>query len=266
MKYIINTFKKKLVNGDLQYGVWNGIADTIVAEILAGSGFDWVLIDAEHGPFDLVSIQTQLQAIAQFNIPVVVRPPVGERVLIKQLLDIGVQSLLVPNVESAEQAAACARHMRYAPEGDRGVGTALARAAQWNRIDGYFEKANDQMCLVVQVESIKGVKHLDEILLIENVDAVFIGPADLAATMGHLGNPSHPDVVAVVNECLAKIAASDKEAGILTSSKDLIEKYISKGAKMVGVGIDTLLLSKAAKQLAEDFKPQLKNIKSSTQY
>ena len=266
MKNINNKFKAGLKAGEIQYGVWNGLADTIVAEILAGSGFDWVLIDAEHGPFDLRTIQLQLQAISQFDIPVVVRPPVGERVLIKQLLDIGVQSLLIPNVETAKHAEACAKDMRYAPKGNRGVGTALARAAQWNRVNGYFDRSNDEMCTVVQVESIKAVENLDEILKVDDIDAIFIGPADLAATMGHLGNPGHPDVVEKVNECLSKIKASDKEAGILTSSKTLIDNYIDKGAKMVGVGIDTLLLSKAAKELAETFKPELKEIQSDTKY
>ena len=266
MNDITNIFKRRLKNGELQYGVWNGIADTIVAEILAGSGFDWVLIDAEHGPFDIRAIQNQLQAIKQYNIPVVVRPPVGDQILFKQLADIGVQSYLVPNVESAEQAEECAKYLKYAPDGVRGVGTALSRAAQWNRVDGYFEKANDEMCLVVQVETIKGVKKIDAILEVDNVDAVFIGPADLAASMGYLGNPGHSDVVSTVNECLAKIKASDKEAGILTSSKELINIYIDKGAKMVGIGIDTLLLAKAAKNLAEDFKPKLKNLQSNTKY
>lgn len=266
MKEITNVFKQRLKKGDIQYGVWNGLTDTIVAEILAGSGFDWIVIDAEHAPFDLKSIQLQLQAIAQYNIPVIIRPPVGDQILIKQLMDIGVQSLLVPNVESAQQAADCAKYMRYAPEGVRGVGTALARAAQWNRIDGYFENANNEMCLVVQVESVAGVENLDNILNVKNVDAVFMGPADLAASMGHLGNPSHPEVVASVNNCLKKIVSSDKKAGVLTSSKNLIEQYVNKGTSMVGVGLDTLLLSKAAKTLAEEYKPALKNQKSNTTY
>lgn len=263
---IKNIFKQRLKQGDIQYGVWNGLVDTNVGEILAGSGFDWVVVDGEHAPFDLRTIQVQMQAISRHNVPVIVRPPVGERVLIKQLLDIGVQTLLIPNVETAEQARECAKDMRYAPEGNRGVGTALARAAQWNRVDGYFEKANDEMCLIVQVESLKASENLDEILQVKDVDAVFIGPADLAATMGHLGNPGHPDVVAKVHECLAKIEASDKQAGFLTTSKSLIEQYIEKGATMVGVGLDTILLAKSAKALAETYKTELKDIKSNTTY
>jgi len=266
MTEITNKFKQRLINGELQFGIWNGINNTIVAEILAGSGFDWILIDAEHGPFDIGTIQHQLQAISRFNIPVVVRPPVGEQILVKQLMDIGVQSLLVPVVETADHARNCARYMRYPPEGVRGVGTALARAAQWNRVDQYFEKSNEQMCLTVQVETLKGVQNLEAILEIKDVDAVFIGPADLAASMGYLGQPGHPDVVAKVNYCLEKITSSNKQAGILTGSKELMSNYIAKGVKMVGVGIDTLLLSSAAKELAEYYLPQKKHSKSNTTY
>ena len=263
---ITNKFKARLKKGDIQYGVWNGLTNTIVAEILAGSGFDWILIDGEHGPFDLQRIQLQMQAIGQFDIPIVVRPPVGDQILIKQLMDIGVQSLLVPVVESAQHAADCASYMRYPPEGVRGVGTALARAAQWNRVDGYYEKANNEMCLAVQVETVKGVDALDSILNVQDVDAVFLGPADLAASMGYLGEPGHPEVVNIVTDCLKKIKHSNKEAGILTASKKLNEKYMEQGAKMVGVGLDTLLLAKAAAALAASYKPELKDRKSNTKY
>ena len=266
MKDITNVFKKRLLNNEIQYGVWNGIPHTIVGEILAGSGFDWILIDGEHATFDLQSTLTQMQAIGQFDVPVIVRVPVGDQILIKQMMDIGVQTLLVPNVETAEQARQCVSYMRYAPEGVRGVGTALARAAQWNRVNDYFKNANDEMCLVVQVETVKGVKNLDEILKVENVDAVFIGPADLAASMGYLGEPGRQEVVDLVNECLEKIEKSDKKAGILTTSDDLIQKYISKGTTMVGIGLDTLLLAKSAQNLAQKYKNELKNITSNTKY
>jgi len=266
MTDITNVFKQKLKQGKIQYGVWNGMTDTIVGEILAGSGFDWILIDGEHAPFDLQSILLQMQAIGQYETAIVVRPPVGEQHLIKQLMDIGVQTLLVPNVETAEHAEDCAKYMRYAPAGVRGVGSSLARAAKWDRVDNYYQKANDEMCLVVQVESVKGVENLDEILEVEDVDAVFIGPADLAATMGHLGNASHPDVVASINDCLKKIKKSDKQAGFLTTSKSLIDNYVGQGATMVGIGIDTLLLAQSAQALAEEYKPDLKHLKSNTTY
>ena len=250
---IKNKFKERLYQDHIQYGIWNGLVDSYAGEICAGAGFDWVLIDAEHAPFDLRTIVHQLQSIKQYEVPAIVRIPQGEPSLIKQLLDAGVQNLLVPMIESALQAEAMVKAMRYAPDGIRGVGTALARAAQWNRVNDYFKIANQEMCLIIQIESIKGVEALDEILAVDGVDVIFIGPADLAATMGHLGQPGHPEVVQVVEDCLEKIVSAGKYPGFLTSSADLITKYVAKGAKMIGVGIDTILLAKATQELAQKY-------------
>jgi len=263
---ITNQFKKNLLDGNIQYGIWNGIPDSYAAEMCAGAGFDWVLIDNEHAPFDLQRIIHHMQAIKQFNVPSIVRISSSDPFFTKQLLDAGVQSLLVPMVESVEQAELMAKSMRYPPQGIRGVGTALARAAQWNRVDDYFSLSDDQMCLIVQIESVKGVEALDEILKVDGVDVVFIGPADLAASMGFIGEPNREKVVKEVTECFHKIVAAGKYPGILTTSPTLIEKYKTMGAKMIGVGLDTILLAQATKSLAEKYKPELKDKQSNTMY
>jgi len=263
---IENKFKTAIKNGQKQYGIWNGIPHSYAAEILAGSGFDWVLIDAEHGPFSMDQIIIQLQAMSRYDVSPILRMPNADPVYMKTLMDAGVQSFIIPMVESGETAKLIAKAVRYAPDGIRGVGTALSRAAQWNRVNDYFKLANDQMCVIAQVESLEGVDALDDILSVDGVDVVFLGPADLAGTMGHLGNPSHPDVKAKVNECLQRIVKSGKVAGVLTSSKALISEYSDIGATMIGVGLDTIILAKATKELAEFYKPELKENVSNTKY
>jgi len=266
MNEIENKFKSAIHAGQKQYGIWNGIPHTYAAEILAGAGFDWVLIDAEHGPFEMNQIIGQVQAMSRYEVSPILRMRNADPVYMKPLLDAGIQSFIIPMVESADTAELMVKALRYPPAGTRGVGTALARAAQWNRVNDYFNLANDQMCLITQVESVKGVEALDDILKVDGVDVVFMGPADLAGSMGHLGNPSHPDVKAAVQECLSKIVAAGKVPGVLTSSKDLIADYTDRGAKMIGVGLDTIILAKATKALAEYYKPELKEKKSNTQY
>ncbi len=261
-----NKFKQQLVTGQATYGIWNGIVDSYAAEICAGAGFDWVLIDAEHAPFDLRTIVHNMQAIQSYDVPAIVRIPSVDPVLIKQLLDAGAQSILVPMIESGDQAELIAKAMVYPPEGIRGVGTALARAAQWNRVNDYFKLANQEMCCIGQLESIKGVEALDDILQVQGLDVVFLGPADLGATMGYLGQPGHPEVVALVKECIRKIVKSGKVAGFLTGSKELIQAYTDEGALMIGVGLDTLVLAKGTRALAEHYKPDLLDQKSNTKY
>jgi len=266
MNEIENKFKTAIKAGHKQYGIWNGIPHSYAAEILAGAGFDWVLVDAEHGPFDINQIVIQLQAMSRYPVTPIVRMPNADPVYVKTLMDAGVQSFIIPMIENGETAELMAKALKYPPEGFRGVGTALARAAQWNRVNNYFQLANDQMCLITQVESIKGVEALDDILAIKGVDVVFMGPADLAGTMGHLGNPGHPDVKALVNDCLKRIVDAGKVPGVLTSSKELIADYTEKGAKMIGVGLDTIILAKATKEIAEFYKPELKKKISNTTY
>jgi len=266
MSEILNKFKAALIAGQKQYGIWNGIPHSYAAEILAGAGFDWVLIDAEHGPFSLDQIIIQLQAMSRYDVNPILRMRNADPEYIKTLMDAGLQSFIIPKVESAETAETMVKAMRYPPEGTRGVGTALARAAQWNRVNNYFQDANQHMCLIIQIESVKGVEALDEILQVEGVDVIFMGPADLAGSMGHLGNPGHKDVKTAVNNCLKKIVAAGKVPGVLTSSQKLIEEYTTQGAMMIGVGLDTIILANATKELAEYYKPELKSKVSNTRY
>jgi 4-hydroxy-2-oxoheptanedioate aldolase len=251
-----NTFKAALKSGQRpQIGLWLGLTDPICAEICAGAGFDWVLLDGEHSPNDVRSILSLLQAVAPHPAHPIVRPLEGDVQLIKQLLDIGAQTLLVPMVESADQAKQLVAAMRYPPHGIRGVGAALARASQWSRVTNYLHQANDQMCLLVQVETRRGLENLDAIAAVEGVDGVFIGPADLSAALGHLGKPAHPDVQSAIEDAIHRIRAAGRAAGILTTDEALARRYLSLGCAFVAVGLDGNLLMRATRDLAAKFKP-----------
>jgi len=242
-----NTFKTALARGDRQIGCWAGFADPYATEVLATAGFDWLVIDGEHAPNDLRSILQQLQVMAPYDSHPVVRLPVGEAWMIKQVLDAGAQTLLIPMVETAAETEALARAMRYPPEGIRGSGAALARASGFSSIADYTLTANDQMCLLVQVETMAGIEALDDILKIKGVDGVFIGPSDLAADMGYLGKKNDGPVQDVIREALAKISASDKAAGILSVDQDTAQTYVDWGAQFIAVGIDVLMLAQTAR-------------------
>ncbi|MGA0256221.1 MAG: aldolase/citrate lyase family protein [Saprospiraceae bacterium] len=264
---IENRFKTNIVAGQKQYGIWNGIPHSYAAEICAGAGFDFVVLDAEHAPYDIGQIVIQLQALTRYpECSPVVRIPNDNAVLMKTLMDAGVQNFIVPMIESAQQASNMVKAIHYPPKGIRGVGTALSRAAQWNRVNDYFKLADEQMCLICQVESVKGVEALDEILEVDGVDIVFLGPADLAGSMGYLGEPGHPEVVETVHACLEKIQNSTKAGGILSSDKGLIEKHEKLGVQMIGVGLDTILLEKATSALAKEFIKNLNASDSNTIY
>lgn len=249
-----NHFKAALASGRMQYGCWAGFGDAYATEVTASAGFDWLVIDSEHAPNDIRSIMAQLQALEGKPSHPVVRLPMGEAWLIKQALDIGAQTLLIPLVESAAQAADLVRAMRYPPQGIRGAGAAMARASRFADIPDYVPTANDQMCLLVQVETVKGIAALDEILAVEGVDGVFIGPSDLAADMGHPGDSSHPEVQAAIRDALTRIAASDKAAGILALEEASTITYRDWGAQFLAVGIDVVLLARAARALARRWR------------
>lgn len=250
----LNQFKRALAARETQIGLFLGMANAYAAEVVATAGFDWLLIDGEHGPNDLQSIIGQLQALGQYPVRPVVRTVDHDVARIKQLLDGGVQTLMVPMVETAAEAESLVRAMRYPPHGIRGVGTALARAARWNGVEGYFARADQEMCLIVQIESVAGLAGLDDILKVDGVDAVFIGPSDLAASMGHLGNPGHADVKAAVTAAIGKIAAAGKAAGVFSADPAAAEAYRQIGASFLLVGVDALLLRNSAVALAEKFK------------
>ena len=250
-----NTFKNRLLAGDSLIGCWLASGEDYITEIMGMAGFDWLVIDGEHGPNDIRSIRSQLTTLAASASHAVVRVPIGETWMIKQVLDAGAQTVLVPMVDSPEQAEALVRACRYPPHGDRGVGSAIARASRFNGVSGYVETADAQICLLVQVESMAGLARLEEIASVEGVDGVFIGPADLATDMGHAANAEIPEVKAAITDALARIAAAGKAPGILGMSEAAIQRYIDAGARFVAVGADVLLLANAARALAERWKP-----------
>ena len=253
-----NEFKAALKNGVPQMGCWIGLADPYVAEISAQAGFDWLLIDGEHAPNDMRSIMTQLKTIEASASKPVVRLPIGETWMIKQALDIGAQSLLIPMVESVGQAEELVRAVHYPPRGNRGVGAALARASRFNSIADYASTADDEICLLLQVENRAGLAALDGILELDGVDGVFIGPSDLAADMGYLGQTMHPEVVAAVTDALVRIKAAGKAPGILTLNRDFQKTCLDLGATFVATDIDVTIFANAMRKSAEDAKAHLK--------
>lgn len=252
-----NRFKAALADGKTQIGCWAGFADAYATEVLATADFDWLVIDGEHAPNDLQTIMQQLQVLEGRHSTPVVRLPVGNEWLIKQVLDAGAQTVLVPLVESGEQAAHLARAMRYPPHGIRGSGAALARASQFSLIPDYLPTANDEVCLLVQVETRKGIEALDDILAVEGVDGVFIGPSDLAADMGHLGNAGHDEVSTVIRDALARIAAAGKAPGILAVDDSTAQTYHGWGARFLAVDIDILMLARTARRKMADWTERL---------
>ncbi|HOY17048.1 MAG TPA: aldolase/citrate lyase family protein [Haliscomenobacter sp.] len=254
MEVAKNKFKQAVQSATPQLGLWNGLVDNSVVEILAASGYDWVLVDGEHAPFDLQTILIQLQATARYDVPIFVRVPKSDPVYIKQILELGVQNILVPMVDSAEEAELMYKATQYPPKGIRGIGTAMARAAHWAQNEDYLHTAGPEICMVVQVENVEGIKNLDAILAVEGLEGVFIGPADLAASMGYLGEPNHPQVKATVLDALRRIRAAGKVAGSMALDKATADDYIAAGSNMVAIGIDTLLLAKGCRDLLRSFR------------
>ncbi|GCL62972.1 4-hydroxy-2-oxoheptanedioate aldolase [Pseudaquabacterium pictum] len=249
-----NTFKAALAAGRPQIGLWVGLADATAAEALATTGYDWLLLDGEHAPNDPRSILQQLRAVAPYPVQPVVRPVIGDVALVKQYLDIGAQTLLVPMIDTAEQAALMVQAMRYAPAGIRGMGAALARASRYNQVEGYLAQADAQMCLLVQAETTTAITNLRAIAETEGVDGVFFGPADLSASMGYPGQPGHPAVVKTMLDGIATVRAAGKAPGILMTDPAEAQRYLDAGALFVAVGVDTLLLVAAARSLVQRFQ------------
>ena len=249
-----NEFKAALARGERQIGCWLGLANPYTAELMGTAGFDWLLIDGEHAPNDLRSIMAQLQVLEASPSHSVVRLPIGETWMIKQVLDIGAQNLLVPMVESAEQAAQLVRAVRYPPKGVRGVGAALARASKFSGIPDYLTTADAEICLLVQVENRAGLAALDGILALDGIDGVFIGPSDLAADMGHIGKPSTQEVQDAIADAVARIKQAGKAAGILATDPETAAKYAGLGVTFLAVGLDVTLLAGAARKLATQYK------------
>ncbi len=249
-----NPFKQALKDKKAQIGLWVGLADGYACELAANAGFDWLLLDAEHAPNELRTLLHQLQTVAAYPTTPIIRPAIGHTHLIKQLLDIGAQTLLIPMVETAEQARELVQAIHYPPKGVRGVGSALARASRWNNIPNYLQQADDEICLLVQVENKKGLENLQAIAEVDGVDGVFIGPADLSASLGHLGNPSHPEVQQAIENAIKTVCTAGKAAGILYADEKMAKYYLELGCTFVAVGVDTSLLMRALKELAHKFK------------
>lgn len=248
-----NPFKTALAQRRAQIGLWLSMADPYLAEVSATAGFDWLLVDGEHAPNDVRRILAALQAIAPYRSHPVVRAVNGEPALIKQLLDIGAQTLLIPMVETAQQAQQLVAATRYPPDGVRGVASAVARASRWNARGDYLDAANSEVCLLVQAESVTALDNLDAICAVPGIDGVFIGPADLSASMGHRGRADHPDVVAAIEDAIRRIVASGKAAGTLMTDNASSRRALQLGCTFVATGVDLLLYAAAARGLAKDF-------------
>ena len=248
-----NKFKHDMAAGKLQIGLWCSLCSNIAAELVSYSGFDWLLLDTEHSPNEVPTIFAQLQASAVGTAQQVVRPAWNDPVLIKRYLDIGAQTLLLPYVQNADEAKRAVEATRYPPLGIRGV-TGSGRAAKFGRITDYLEKANDEVCVLVQVETREALAELDKIAGVPGVDGVFIGPSDLSASFGHIGNPAHPEVQKAIEDAGKRIRKAGKGAGILTGNEDEARRYIGWGYNFVAVGTDVVMLAKAADTLTQKFK------------
>ena len=248
-----NAFKAALARGERQIGLWSSLCSPMVAEIIGGAGFDWILIDTEHSPNDLPEVVAQLQALSTSSATPIVRPAWNDPVLIKRLLDGGAQSLLLPFVQNVAEAKAAVAATRYPPHGIRGV-TTSARGGGYGRIKDYLKVAASEICVLVQIETAEALADLEGIAEVEGVDGVFIGPADLAASLGHLGDQAHPNVQAAIKDAVERLNKLGKPAGILTGIEEQAQRYIEWGYAFVAVGADLGLLARNAEALAARFK------------
>lgn len=236
-------------------GMWLSTGSPLLAEICAGSGVDWLLIDMEHGPNTLTTVQQQLQVIAAYPVTTVVRVPVNDPVIIKQVLDAGAQNLIVPMVGSADEARAAVAALRYPPQGVRGVGSALARSARWGRVEGYVQNASQTVSLIVQIESADAVQQAAEIVGVDGVDGVLVGPADLSASMGLPGQQEHPDVVTAVHRVFEAAHAAGKTAGVNAFDPAAADDYLAAGADFLSASADVTILARGSEALAARFIP-----------
>ena len=248
-----NEFKRAIAAGKQQIGLWISLANPYGAELCAGAGFDWMVIDGEHSPNDPPTVLPQLQAAAPYPTSCIVRPAWNDTVLIKRYLDIGAQSLLIPYVQTAEEAAKAVAAIRYPTKGVRGV-AGVTRASRFGRVKDYFKHAHEELCLLVQIETREGLKNLEAIAKTDGVDGVFIGPADLAAGLGHLGDIQNAEVQSAIQDAIKRIRACGKPAGILATDEASTRRYIEWGTVFTAVGLDAMILAREAEKLAKMFK------------
>ncbi|CAB3745271.1 5-keto-4-deoxy-D-glucarate aldolase [Paraburkholderia sediminicola] len=247
-----NSFRRAVCGGETLIGCWASLASPIATELLGIVGFDWMLLDAEHAPNDVLTLIPQLMALKDSPSAPVVRPPANDSVFIKRLLDSGFSNFLVPFVDSAEDAMRAVAATRYPPQGIRGVSVSQ-RGNRYATVANYFDIANDNVCVIVQIESHKAVDNIDEILAVDGVDAVFVGPSDLAAAYGHIGNPNHPDVQQAIARVFERAQAAGKPSGILAPVQADAERYLSMGCRVIAVCADMGLLKAAAQTVQKHF-------------
>lgn len=250
---IANHFKRAILAGRPQVGLWSSLSSHITVEVLAGAGFDWLLLDTEHSPNDLPMVYGQLQAMTGGTAHPIVRPPWNDTVVMKRYLDAGVQSFLVPYVQDEAEARAAVAATRYPPKGVRGFASA-SRASRFGRVKDYYARCEEEICVLVQVETRHALGNLEAIAAVEGVDGVFIGPGDLSADMGHLGSPGHPEVQAAIGDAIGRIKACGKAPGILTGDEKLARGYVEQGCLFTAVGADVVILARGAEALAARFK------------
>ena len=248
----VNAFKRALAAQKSQIGLWCSLSSNYSVEVVAGAGFDWLLLDCEHSPNDLESLLTQLQAVAPYPTTPVVRVPWNDTVTIKRVLDIGAQSLLIPYVQNADEARSAVAAVRYPPGGVRGV-AGSTRATRFGRIKDYAKRAQDELCLLVQVETESALRHVEAIGAIDGIDGIFIGPADLHASMGYPGEVANPKVFPLIEDTLRRIRAAGKAPGILVGDEALARRCIDAGSLFTAVGADTAILARGADALARKF-------------
>ena len=249
----VNHFKRALKSGTSQIGLWCSLSSHYSVEVVAGAGFDWLLLDTEHSPNDLESLLTQLQAAAAYPTSAVVRVPWNDTVTIKRVLDIGTQSLLIPYVQNPDEARAAAAATRYPPAGVRGV-AGSTRATRFGRIEDYARRAHEELCLLVQLETRDALRHIEAIAAIDEIDGIFIGPADLHASMGYPGEVANPEVIPLIEDALRRIRRTGKAPGILVGDEQLAQRCIAAGSLFTAVGVDVGILARGAERLAARYR------------
>ena len=250
-----NHFKAALRAGRPQLGLWNSLCSNFSTEVIAGAGFDCIVLDMEHSPNEVFGVLSQLQAIAPYEgVSAIVRPPWNDPVIIKRVLDVGAQTLLIPYVQNVDEARRAVEATRYPPDGFRGVAVAT-RANKWGRVKDYFKRVNDELCVIVQLETSVALEHLEAIAALDGIDCIFIGPSDLSASLGHLGNAQAPEVRAAIDDAFARTKRAGKAAGILMTVEADAQRYLKEGVEFVAVGSDVGLLARGAEALAAKFKP-----------
>jgi 4-hydroxy-2-oxoheptanedioate aldolase len=248
-----NAFKAAIAAGKQQIGLWVSLSSPYSTEIVAGSGFDWLLIDGEHSPNDPPLVLPQLQAAEPYPVSCIVRPAWNDKVLIKRYLDIGTQSLLVPYVETVEQAQAAVDAIRFPTRGVRGV-AGVTRASRYGRVADYAKHAERELCLLVQIETRLGMDNLEAIAKVDGIDGIFIGPADLSAGYGYLGQIQHPEAQSIIKDAVKRVRAAGKPAGILATDEASTRRYIEWGTTFTAVGLDAMVLARETEKLAKQFR------------